>query len=937
MTAKDLARKLIAIRGRREQIRALENCKAVSFIDVAYEIRDLCYEAWASDPLVTIKAAKAAETLSTVSAVPEIEVIADWIAGIAALTKGKLEKAAQLLLRASNGYLKLGLRQESAQPMIARLIALSMLGEHQEAMRTGTQALGILTEYGDDLAAGKVELNLSNIASRLEKHRSAEAYGLSARKRFADMGEDQWLAMADNGLAITYTELNDFRAAERHYGLALDAAVHSQMTVTVAEVEASLGSLAFQKGNYSDSLKYLELSRRRFEAIDMPIQTAVARLEIADAYFGLNLIDEAIQTYKLVVPLLAKMNLTHEEARGRMNYGRAAYMVGKLSLARTQLNLAGDLYNKLRQRLGKALVLLYRAEVESVDGDLDAALKLARRSKRSLKSAESPRHRLSVLWVEAKLLIRLERIQRAEKCLRELKDEASRLKRPAYSHLVLNALGEIALSKGKFEESRRQFLRAAEIIERMRAPLPGEELKIAFLADRLGPFVNLAKQYIGQKKYAHALMWVERARSRALSDSLSENFRHDPESDDDYIKLRTSLREELNWLYGRMDQTTANDRAKLERESQIRERKIAQLDRRIESLRTAKSSSTRVSSKFTLDSVAEIRRQLGEKQALVEFTELGGDISAFVITSDGIEYFSGLASSEEIAAELENFHFHIQTIRHGAASFAGMEQLLKQRIDVPLHGIYSKIIRPMEAALGNKDLVIVPSGVLNYVPFSGLLGPAGYLIESRQIKLAPSAAVWLKLIETPKLLGDRALLIGFADETIPMVYSEIETIASRLPDTDIRIGEEATFLSFKEASRYAKIIHIACHGNFRSDNPMYSSLQLADGWVTVRDICHQKLNARLVTLSACETGKNLIAQGEEVVGLARGFLSAGAQNLVLSLWSVSDAATAELMSQFYSELQRDMTVSASLQKAQNEMIARGYHPYYWAAFYGIGK
>ena len=118
---------------------------------------------------------------------------------------------------------------------------------------------------------------------------------------------------------------------------------------------------------------------------------------------------------------------------------------------------------------------------------------------------------------------------------------------------------------------------------------------------------------------------------------------------------------------------------------------------------------------------------------------------------------------------------------------------------------------------------------------------------------------------------------------------------------------------------------------------MFSSLHLADGFVTVRDICSQKLKAEIVTLSACETGLNKIFAGDEILGLARGFLSAGASSLILSLWTVNDEATTELMKIFYTELQNGEAVSAALRKAQCNLIGQGFHPYFWSPFALVGK
>jgi len=132
-------------------------------------------------------------------------------------------------------------------------------------------------------------------------------------------------------------------------------------------------------------------------------------------------------------------------------------------------------------------------------------------------------------------------------------------------------------------------------------------------------------------------------------------------------------------------------------------------------------------------------------------------------------------------------------------------------------------------------------------------------------------------------------------------------------------------------------LHLACHGQFRPENPLFSSLHLADGWITVRDICSQKLNAEIVTLSACETGLNKIFAGDEILGLARGFLSAGSKSLILSLWTVHDEATTDLMKDFYTELLTGKSAAEALRIAQYRFIERGVHPYFWSPFALIGR
>jgi len=133
------------------------------------------------------------------------------------------------------------------------------------------------------------------------------------------------------------------------------------------------------------------------------------------------------------------------------------------------------------------------------------------------------------------------------------------------------------------------------------------------------------------------------------------------------------------------------------------------------------------------------------------------------------------------------------------------------------------------------------------------------------------------------------------------------------------------------------VLHLACHGQFRPDNPLFSSLQLADGWLTVRDTYNLELNCGLVTLSACETGVNAVAPGDELIGLAHGFFSSGAPSLLVSLWTVDDESTAALMTSFYTRLRAGDRPAAALRHAQCELLHDHPHPFFWSPFVLLGR
>jgi CHAT domain-containing protein len=132
-------------------------------------------------------------------------------------------------------------------------------------------------------------------------------------------------------------------------------------------------------------------------------------------------------------------------------------------------------------------------------------------------------------------------------------------------------------------------------------------------------------------------------------------------------------------------------------------------------------------------------------------------------------------------------------------------------------------------------------------------------------------------------------------------------------------------------------VHIATHGLFRTDNPMFSSVRLGTSHLSVYDLYNLHLPVELLTLSGCGTGLNVMAAGDEPIGLARGLLHAGARSLLLTLWDVHDRSTAGFMREFYRLLGAGFGKAAALQSAMQQIRERYPHPYYWAPFILIGK
>jgi CHAT domain-containing protein len=226
--------------------------------------------------------------------------------------------------------------------------------------------------------------------------------------------------------------------------------------------------------------------------------------------------------------------------------------------------------------------------------------------------------------------------------------------------------------------------------------------------------------------------------------------------------------------------------------------------------------------------------------------------------------------------------------------------------------------------------------LLHYVPFHALFDGNGYLIDSFTVSYAPSASIYVQHRRKQVNRTGCSLIMGVPDRQAPSIYEELQAVAEIAPQAKVFLGTHASEAVLREHGPRSRLIHIATHGFFRQDNPMFSGIRLGESRLTLYDLYQLKLPAELITLSGCSTGLNVIAAGDELIGLVRGLLSAGAQSLLLTLWDVNDSSTADFMKAFYRRLFNRPDRALALREAMVELRQRYPHPYYWAPFILVG-
>ncbi|MEA2176595.1 MAG: hypothetical protein QOD00_4187 [Blastocatellia bacterium] len=928
-----------------ERVALLRDHSALADVSLAYLLKDICLDGWGSDPARAIGAATTLKLLADTTAEPLINALADWAAGIAALVDGQMERAIAHLDESEARFVALGNPHTAAATQVSKLIALAMLGRYEEAIECGLGARAVLVEHGDTLSAGKIEHNIGLVYFRRDRYQEAEQFQRAARQRYADLDDQKQLAEIDNCLANIHSVQHKFRSAEQLYQQALQRAEAAGMSVRQAEIEASMGNLALFQGRYDRALDYLERSRRKYSALGMPHQSAIAEQEIADAYLELNLVPEAAGVYERVTRTFAELGMRAEQARAMAQHGRAAMLQGHINQAHALLDEAGKLYAAEGNNVGAALVTLTTAQLHYKEGNYALAFRAALKAEAPFQAAGILRHLLIARWLRGESDRARGHISKARALMEATLREAETQGQPEVAQRCYTSLGLLAEKEGNAHAAEASFKRAVSLIEEMRAPLPAEDFRTAFFADKLVPYDELVRLCLSDEtrdRATEALCLVERARARALVDMLGGAFKSRTQPRDlfetELLARLSELREELNWFYSRINRPLqgeatrgANDMAALHEAVSEREQKtleiMRQLQHRGESILTREEP---------LD-VAQLQRDLGKETALVEYTSLDGELLAFVLTDESVEVVRHLGCEEEVRVTLEQFRFQTDALRYGASRLRKHLPRLTQRVLHHLQKLYGLLLKGIEERIGNRRLVVVPYRALHYVPFHALHDGERYVIEKREVAYAPSAAVLRHCLSRPPRPLESALLLGVADEQTPRVRDEIKAIAPLFPQSLALLDERATLDAVRQGAPVADVLHLACHGQFRPDNPLFSSLRLGDGWLTVRDAYNLDLRCDLVTLSACETGVSAVAPGDELIGLARGFFSNGVPTLLLSLWTVDDEATAALMVNFYTRLRAGARPAAALRHAQLQLLKEQPHPFFWSPFVLVGR
>jgi len=310
---------------------------------------------------------------------------------------------------------------------------------------------------------------------------------------------------------------------------------------------------------------------------------------------------------------------------------------------------------------------------------------------------------------------------------------------------------------------------------------------------------------------------------------------------------------------------------------------------------------------------------------------------ALVVSRESARAVRLPADARQIAGAMRHFLFQIEKCAHGPEYVRARSEMLLESVRTHLSALSDTVWKPL--GLTRRRVVIVPHAVLHSLPFAALPVADGRdVLDDHVVSVLPSASSrrYVAVHAIRKRSDLRVLAVDAEAPGLPEARREVDAVRRMFRHGTLLRGPRATRDALRDRAPDADVIHLATHGLFRPDDSSFSSVLLSDGWMSVHDIYGLRLKSRLVCLSTCQSGRSGIGGGDEIQGLTRGLLHAGASALLVSLWSVDDAATADLMVAFHEAARGGIPLDLALNEAMRRVREDRPHPSYWAPFVLLG-
>ena len=724
----------------------------------------------------------------------------------------------------------------------------------------------------EDALVYHLEELFSLLMSAYELTELAEVLQQAEAVRLRQAAHRHWLTYYQGCLS---NERGDYAAAATAYtGLLRATDLADDLR---ARTLTALGMNYDYRGQFDLALEAYAESRALYARLGDTAREGIALKNMGIIYHQLADFEQAQSLFAASLRLFQQAGRLVSEAGALMELGYTAKELGRWEDALHYYQVALDIWRRLETRERQGRIHNNLGEVYHLIGRLDDA---QAHYEQALAIALDPRH--ANKREAADMLLNLGFLfcaQRRWDAARQRYDQALALARdinsPTAISQALYRLGDLAQRQGEVDQALAAYQQAVETVEAMRGRVERQEVKISLLGARQQLYEALVLLCWQQRRFAEAFHSVERARAQAFLDLLAQRAPASADTD-------SPPPDPTEPVLGLVD------------------------------VQRGLPPDTAIVAYFTtgvLDWGEGIVQNLPPAtKGLKEYLVPPAHTLAFVVTQTGLACHALRLSPN--------------ALRPGPTDPPGADRFLDP---TRLRRLYDALIAPLEADLaGLRTLYLIPHGPLNSVPFQALVRPDGQPLlraDGPELAYAPSATVWLRYCRPrASRASEPCLALGYngAGPT-PLHHAEDEAQAiARLWRGQAHVGPQPKkAVLYAGQARYRRL-HLSCHGQFTPHDPLASYLALAEGErLTAAEILEGlRLEAELVTLSACESGVSRVARGDELLGLVRAFISAGAPSLVVTQWKVEEVSTRIAMQRFHQNLAAGQGKAAALHDAQ---------------------
>ena len=918
-------------------------------------------------------------------------------AGIAAYNQGAFERATFLLSDALAGASGLDDSLIQARALTWLGFAAWKQGDYATARERGQEALALKLAAGltrelwrSYSALGLVAFYESRLTEAAQQFDEALAAARTA-------GDEEGIAAVSANRGLIHFEFGEFANARESFASAAEAGRALGDPKIEGNALTNLAMLEIQLGDPGSAVPRLETARRLYRQIDYVHGEENALGQLGSAYLALGEVGRAHAKFDSALVLSRERDLRPEEAMNLELLADLYRTAGDRPRALQYYERAREINRELGDEIYAGADLRSQAEIYASTGDLTTALERAGGALEMHRSAGARFQELLDLTALAEIAQLRGRPADVRRYLAEANALATSLEARAARVEVALARARIAdaddepravlaaldrvegdLARGDYASeweaewlrSRARYQlgdleqaalaggRAVAALERIRGNLASGVLRTSLASARAETYADFVAVLLRQGELERALQVSDAVRGQALREYLAAAREMPLDATAREMAESEGLLRQIGQLGAALDTIET-----LPPEERDLETARALADRLGEARDAYETLLIRIAERDAVTSAAlgasrvdprRVRNALGADELLLEYLVTPERLLIFVVSPEGVRIAESTIPATNLASRVRV-----------ARELLGRPDAEPEALRQVLSELYGILIEPAVRAgsvYQASTLIVVPHGVLTYVPFAALLDGVThrYLAQSFAVLSLPSAAA-LPLMRDPgrrrargvgesaraMARGARASLFAPFPVSLPATADEAQAVASVLPGAAVALGSAATEARIRRALGGGGLVHVASHGSLNLRNPMFSRVELAtgepdrpedDGRLEVHEVLGLDIRESLVYLSGCETGlgrawSNRFAAGEDYATLAQAFLYAGAGNVIATLWRVEDEGAAEFAESFYRYLGEADPVEA-LALAQRAMIGSGARgaPYYWAAY-----